>query len=87
MSGYNTKVYHRQGGAELVVGAGGKITVEAGGKITVEAGGAIEAEGGPVSPIADLSLSGTYDGDDTAIQTAVNGILAALRGAGIVPSA
>ena len=31
--GYNTAVYHAQGGAEVVVGAGGKITVEDGGAI------------------------------------------------------
>lgn len=31
--GYNTKVYKKQGGAELVVSSGGKITVETGGKL------------------------------------------------------
>lgn len=31
--GQNTKVYRKQGGAELVVANGGKITIEAGGSI------------------------------------------------------
>ena len=33
MSGYNTKVYRKQGGSELVVASGGKITVDSGGNI------------------------------------------------------
>jgi hypothetical protein len=35
---YQTKVYEKQGGNELVVANGGKITVEAGGMIDVSAG-------------------------------------------------
>lgn len=31
MAGENTKVYHKQGGAELVIGSGGTLTVESGG--------------------------------------------------------
>lgn len=33
---YQTKVYRKQGGAELVVADGGKITVEAGGEIDIK---------------------------------------------------
>ncbi|TXL75625.1 hypothetical protein FHP25_13300 [Vineibacter terrae] len=32
---YNTKVYHKQDGDEVVVADGGKITVEAGGSLIV----------------------------------------------------
>jgi hypothetical protein len=35
MSGENTKVYHKQGGDELVVATGGKITVESGGHLSI----------------------------------------------------
>ena len=34
---YNTKVYHKQGGDEIVVASGGKITVETGGQIDASA--------------------------------------------------
>jgi hypothetical protein len=37
-STYDTKVYTKQGGGELVVAKGGKITVEAGGTVDVSAG-------------------------------------------------
>ncbi|MGX9144986.1 hypothetical protein [Mesorhizobium sp. 128a] len=32
---YNTKVYHKLGGDELVVANGGKITIESGGTVIV----------------------------------------------------
>ncbi len=35
---YQSKIYEKQGGEELVVASGGKITVEAGGEIDVSAG-------------------------------------------------
>ena len=35
MASYETKVYHKEGGDELVVASGGAITVEAGGSLTV----------------------------------------------------
>jgi len=34
--------------------------------------------------VADISVSGTYATDDTPIETAVNGILAALRAHGLI---
>jgi hypothetical protein len=36
--------------------------------------------------IADISVTGTYATDDTPIETAINGILAALREKGIIAS-
>lgn len=38
----------------------------------------------PAEAIADLSLTGTYSGDDADIETAVNGILAVLRDKGLI---
>lgn len=43
MSGYNTKVYHAQGGDEFVVASGGKIIVEAGGTIQIDGTGDLTA--------------------------------------------
>lgn len=34
--------------------------------------------------VADISVSGTYATDDTPIETAINGILAALRAHGLI---
>jgi hypothetical protein len=34
--------------------------------------------------VADITVSGTYATDDTPIETAVNGILAALRAHGLI---
>lgn len=36
------------------------------------------------SAVADISVTGTYATDDTPIETAVNGILAALRKHGLI---
>lgn len=43
---YQTKVYEKQGGAELVVASGGQITIESGGKIVAKSGGVIEVDTG-----------------------------------------
>lgn len=43
---YQTKVYKKQGGAELVVGSGGSVTVESGGTVTVQSGGTLALESG-----------------------------------------
>ncbi len=53
MAGENTKIYHKQGGDELVVASGGAITVETGGSLTV-AGVTIDA-----STLALTGLSAT----------------------------
>ena len=69
---YNAKVYMEQGGEKLVVN-GGEISVD-GGKIT--------AAGTQANHITDL----TAQADSAAIITAVNAILAALEGVGILAS-
>lgn len=43
---YQTKVYEKQGGAEIVVASGGQVTVESGGKILVKSGGVLEIDTG-----------------------------------------
>lgn len=45
MSGYNTKIYDKQGGDEMVVGDGGAITVESGGAITMASGATLTVAG------------------------------------------
>ena len=50
---YQTKVYTKQGGEELVVASGGKITVESGGTIDVSAGTLIPG----TSAIADGAVT------------------------------
>jgi len=62
----NTLIHKEQGGAELVIEAGGQIT----------------AAGTQASHIANIA----NDANGTAIATAVNAILAALEGVGIVAS-
>ncbi|MCB0070023.1 MAG: hypothetical protein KDE20_01135 [Caldilineaceae bacterium] len=74
----NVKVHKPQGGDVL--------TVESGGEIRVNSGGTITDDGTQASAIADISVTGTYADDDDAIEAAVNGILAALRGVGIIAS-
>jgi hypothetical protein len=37
-AGYIPKVYHKQGGAEMVVASGGKITVQSGGTLSIASG-------------------------------------------------
>lgn len=61
---YNTKIYFKQGGDEMVVASGGKIT----------------AAGTQATAIADIGNSAS----GTEIATAVNAIIAALEGVGIV---
>ena len=56
--GYNTKVYKKQGGAELVVASGGKITVETGGKLML---GAVE-----------MTMAGAAIADMTATPAELN---------------
>ncbi len=59
-------------------GAGTWSVVDTDGTISVE------VDGTQQSAIADISVTGTYATDDTPIETAINGILAALRNAGII---
>lgn len=74
---YNTKVYIKQGGEELVVASGGEINVESGGAIT--------AAGTQATAISDVATAGSATAAANA--TAINDILAALRGVGVIASA
>lgn len=67
---YNAKNYVEQGGDVTVIG--GELNVAAGGKIT--------KAGTQANHIADIA----NDANGTAIATAVNAILAALEGVGIL---
>lgn len=81
---YLPKVYMKQGGDEQVVASGGTINVET--------GGAIKANGTQAAAITNAPAGGTgatAGAYDTAphrdeLIAAVNSILAALRGAGII---
>jgi len=82
---YSPKVYRTQGGTELVVASGGQIKLETGGKL-------VPNSGTQASAIADAPAGGTgatagaYDtsANRDLLIAAVNSILAALRGAGII---
>ena len=67
---YNAKNYVEQGGDVTVVG----------GELNVAAGGKISKAGTQANHIADIA----NNADGTAIATAVNAILAALEGVGIL---
>lgn len=69
---YNTKNYTEQGGE--ITAIGGELKIEAGGKIT--------ANGTQAITIADIATGAT----GTQISVAVNAIIAALKGAGIIAS-
>ncbi len=66
----NVKNYTEQGGEKTVIG--GELNIASGGKIT--------AAGTQANHIADIA----NDANGTAIATAVNAILAALEGVGIL---
>lgn len=53
---YNTKVYRKQGGDELVVASGGEITIESGGTLTVESGAVLAVSDGALAA-ADMALA------------------------------
>jgi hypothetical protein len=62
---YNTKVYRKAGGAELVVASGGKITIEAGGALegTGGFGGNVAVAGGVLAiPVTHAHVSKTTGG-------------------------
>lgn len=61
---YNSKVYMKQGGDELVVASGGKITVEAGGSVQgVGTLGNINVAGGTLAiPVTHAHVSKTTGG-------------------------
>ena len=57
---YNAKVYHKQGGDELVVASGGLLNIETGGKIVVNGtqGAALTAQ---LTTITPADAAGTPD--------------------------
>lgn len=73
---YGTGVYRKQEGDELVVAADGAINVESGGEI--------QADGTQAAAIADVDTAGSATAAANA--TAINSILAALRGVGVIAS-
>ena len=72
----NTVIYKRQGGAEQVIGNGGKLIVQTGGQIVPNS----ETQ---ASAIANATGGITTSAGGTG-QAKINGILAALRGVGIL---
>lgn len=74
MAGENTKVYFEQGGDKAVVKSGGAIQILTGGKITPNSG---------TQAAAIVTVTGGSTTDAEA-RTAVNAILVALRGVGII---
>lgn len=81
MGDFSSKVYREPGGDRLVVDAGGAIQIMEGGQILPDGGT-------QAAHIADLAaISGgesPTEAEHNAVRTAVNAILAALRGAGII---
>ena len=75
---YSTQVYREQEAKKLVIGATGEMKVESGGKIT--------AAGTQASHIANVATTGVWATDDDAIIAAINAILLALEGTGILAS-
>lgn len=78
---YNTAVYLKQGGGELVVTADGTLTIEAGATVeglaaVVEQPAIADISGTNLTPIA-LDTSDTYT--DAAVNTAVNAVITALE--------
>jgi hypothetical protein len=77
----NVPNHIEQGGAVSVIG--GELRVASGGKLVVQTGGQIVPNSG-TQPGAIANIAN--DANGTAIATAVNSILAAIRGAGVIPA-
>ncbi|MCZ2341469.1 MAG: hypothetical protein LC104_06685 [Bacteroidales bacterium] len=71
---YQTKIYKDRGGDRMVLASGGELEVQDGATIT--------ANGTQAESIADVPTSGAATMADNA--TAINSILAALRGIGVI---
>lgn len=71
---YNTSNYTEQGGAKTVIG----------GELQIASGATITAAGTQAGAINDVATAGSATAAANA--TAINAILAALRGAGIIAS-
>lgn len=73
----NVKNYVEQGGEKTVIG--GEIEIK--GKLKVADGGTVE---GVVTPAANVAAVTPAGAEPTALETAVNGILTALKAAGLM---
>lgn len=93
---YQPKVYMQQGGNVQVVASGGKIKVETGGQIVPDSGTQASAitnltdstTGTADNTVADVGAAfsqATLNNNFADIIAKVNGILNAIRGAGIIP--
>lgn len=71
---FNTKVHNELGGNTLTVESGGKLQVKTGGQV-------VPNSGTQAGAIANVTGGSTVDAES---RTAVNAILAALRGVGII---
>lgn len=72
---YNSKVYRKQGGDEMVIAAGGKLKIETGGQI-------VPNDGVQEAAIADVPTGVSADVEDNA--DAINAILAVYRALGLI---
>lgn len=91
---YNTKMYEEQGGDSLVVDNGGNINVKTGGKIFANGTQAAaivnltdSTTGTANDTLTDVGgafVQATLNNNFADIAAKINGILAALRGAGII---
>jgi hypothetical protein len=82
---YQPKVYRKQGGDELVVASGGQIKIETGGALVPNSG--TQAAAIANAPAGGTgAAAGAYDtaANRDLLIGAVNSMLAALRGAGII---
>ena len=93
---YQPKVYHKQGGDELVAADGGKIDMESGALLQIRAGALITAGTATVAAahIADPTGGSTSTGGtattgglDTKARTAIAAINVVLEGAGLTATA
>lgn len=90
-TGHNTEIYSEQGGLVRTVGTAGEmkvfgtLSIQDTGSLDVKPGGAMKAAGTQAAAIADVATAGAATAAANA--TAINSILAALRGLGIIATA
>lgn len=76
---YQTKIYEKQGGEEIVVASGGTITVESGGTINVKSGAAFQNDGTPMDLSAGIATSTTSSTAELNILTGCTATAAELN--------
>lgn len=79
---YGPKVYHKQGGDELVVASGGTINIESGGMFVVD--GAQLASADQAAAVAASGGDSPTEAEFNAVVTLVNRLRADLVSAGII---